>query len=300
MKRLLTPFTPFVVLILLMLCVLLCIPKEVSEEPKVLNVTLSAVNTTNDGKPEFFVNTNLPDNTKLLLTLEDALGYRAQETITISNYHGKSSAFSLDGSPLSGDYTLTVSMGDPSLQDQAVQDVIGNAGEYMSGIFVIEVDNDGTSYISVETQFPFAIEDRSQEVKEISITPKCAVCGKYDAPYELGEYVLCFDCYTKIMNERALKEALKDEKTIDSNGKQIWKVYAKSSELHFYGTFRGNGYFGIKILDSNQDFVATVVNEIGDYDVDKSIYDLIPDEMYYIQIECTDGSWNCYWTGTYG
>ena len=92
----------------------------------------------------------------------------------------------------------------------------------------------------------------------------------------------------------------RDIKTIDTGGKQIWQVYAKSSELHFTGSFRGSGYFGIKILDSNQDFFALVANEIGDYNVDKSVYGLTPDEMYYIQIECTDGSWTCSWTGTYG
>lgn len=92
----------------------------------------------------------------------------------------------------------------------------------------------------------------------------------------------------------------KDKKTVDSNGKQVWKVYARISEMHFSGTFRGSGYFGIKILDSNQDFFALVANEIGDYNVDKSIYGLVPGQMYYIQIECTEGSWSCSWSGTYG
>lgn len=91
-----------------------------------------------------------------------------------------------------------------------------------------------------------------------------------------------------------------DKRTINTNGKQVWKVYARSSELHFTGSFQGSGYFGIKILDSNQDFFDLVVNEIGDYIIDKTIYGLVPDEMYYIQIECTSGSWSCSWTGTYG
>lgn len=91
-----------------------------------------------------------------------------------------------------------------------------------------------------------------------------------------------------------------DQRTINISGKQVWKVYAKSSEMHFTGNFNGSGYFGIKILDSNQDFFDLVVNEIGDYIIDKTIYGLVPDEMYYIQIECTSGSWSCSWTGTYG
>ena len=51
-----------------------------------------------------------------------------------------------------------------------------------------------------------------------------------------------------------------DQRTINISGKQVWKVYAKSSELHFTGNFNGSGYFGIKILDSNQDFFDLVVN----------------------------------------
>ena len=100
--------------------------------------------------------------------------------------------------------------------------------------------------------------------------------------------------------ELAKLNELKDQRTINISGKQVWKVYAKSSELHFTGNFNGSGYFGIKILDSNQDFFDLVVNEIGDYIIDKTIYGLVPDEMYYIQIECTEGSWSCSWTGTYG
>lgn len=92
----------------------------------------------------------------------------------------------------------------------------------------------------------------------------------------------------------------KDKCTVNTNGKQIWQVYANSSEIHFDGTFHGSGYFGIKVLDSNQDFFDLVANEIGDYNVNKTIYGLTPDQMYYIQIECTDGQWSCSWTGTYG
>lgn len=100
--------------------------------------------------------------------------------------------------------------------------------------------------------------------------------------------------------QQAIIDLKKDKKTIAANGKQVWQVYAKSDELHFTGSFRGSGYFGIKVLDGNQDLVDMVVNEIGDYDVDKSIHGLTIDEMYYIQIECTEGRWSCGWTGTYG
>lgn len=100
--------------------------------------------------------------------------------------------------------------------------------------------------------------------------------------------------------KRAAEAQWKDERTINMNGKQVWKVYARGSELHFTGNFRGSGYFGITVLDSNQDFFALVTNEIGDCDIDKSIDGLTPGGMYYIKIECTEGTWSCGWSGTYG
>lgn len=107
--------------------------------------------------------------------------------------------------------------------------------------------------------------------------------------------------YARTAAEKSAEEAQwKDERTININGKQVWKVYARGSELHFTGNFRGSGYFGIKVLDSNQDFFALVTNEIGDCDIDKSIDGLTPGGMYYIKIECTEGTWSCGWSGTYG
>lgn len=105
----------------------------------------------------------------------------------------------------------------------------------------------------------------------------------------------------KVAAEKSAAEAQwKDERTINISGKQVWKVYARGSELHFTGNFRGSGYFGITVLDSNQDFFALVTNEIGDCDIDKSIDGLTPGGMYYIKIECTEGTWSCGWSGTYG
>lgn len=93
---------------------------------------------------------------------------------------------------------------------------------------------------------------------------------------------------------------LSDMLIIDETGKQIWKVYAKSNEFHFKASCSGPGYFGIKLLDSNQDFYALVMNETGSYELDKSIYGLIEGEMYYIQVEFSRGTITYSWSGTYG
>ena len=107
--------------------------------------------------------------------------------------------------------------------------------------------------------------------------------------------------YAKAAAEKSAEEAQwKDERTININGKQVWKVYTRGSELHFTGNFRGSGYFGITVLDNNQDFFALVTNEIGDCNIDKYIDGLTPGGMYYIKIECTEGNWSCGWSGTYG
>lgn len=94
-------------------------------------------------------------------------------------------------------------------------------------------------------------------------------------------------------------EIPKDELIVNSNGKQIWKVYIDNGYLYVKAKFNGSGHFSIKLLNSNQDFVELICNEIGDYIVDKKIDDL-SDGYYYIEIRCTDGSWECSWSGTGG
>ena len=89
------------------------------------------------------------------------------------------------------------------------------------------------------------------------------------------------------------------KKTVDIDGKQIWQVYAASNEVHFTGKYQGTGNFIIKILDDNQDFFDLVVNEIGDYNLDKRVYGLEPDEMYYFQIQWSYGTWSLRWDGIY-
>lgn len=91
----------------------------------------------------------------------------------------------------------------------------------------------------------------------------------------------------------------KDELLVDSNGKQLWKVFATANQMHFKATFTGTGHFSIKLLDSNQDLEELVCNTVGDYIVDKSV-NVICDNYYYIELSTTNGTYECYWTGTGG
>lgn len=94
-------------------------------------------------------------------------------------------------------------------------------------------------------------------------------------------------------------EIPKDELIVNSNGKKIWKVYINNGYLYVKAKFNGSGHFSIKLLNNNQDFVELICNEIGDYIVDKKVDDLSAG-YYYIEISCTDGSWECSWSGTGG
>ena len=103
--------------------------------------------------------------------------------------------------------------------------------------------------------------------------------------------------------ERKIKQAeidaKKDKIIVDTNGKKIYKVYMTSNKFSISGTFKGEGHFSIKLLDDNQDFYDLLVNEIGDYVVNTST-DVVKGNYYYLQIECTRGTWNLSWSGTYG
>lgn len=130
--------------------------------------------------------------------------------------------------------------------------------------------------------------------------PGCIVKSTYS-----GYCAYHWDFHLKEINSSLDKNNQKtslnnDVLIVDESGKQIWKVCAKSSEFHFNASCSGSGYFGIKILDSNQDFYSLVMNEIGSYELDKSVYGLTQGEIYYIQIEFSRGTITYSWSGTYG
>lgn len=117
-----------------------------------------------DETARFVINTNLPDETVLMVSLrrgdynsEDH--FTAQEKVTISNGKAVSSGFSNKGQALTGNYDLTISMSLPSLQSDAVREVIGQNGEYMVGPVV--VDSSIGDCKVVEALFTFSADDYS-------------------------------------------------------------------------------------------------------------------------------------------
>lgn len=84
------------------------------------------------------------------------------------------------------------------------------------------------------------------------------------------------------------------QKIVDRDGKQIWKIYIKGGCFHFKGNYKGSGNFIVKLLNSNQELISVIANEIGDYVADKSVK--VPNEgWYYLEIYCTDGATSYSW-----
>lgn len=99
----------------------------------------------------------------------------------------------------------------------------------------------------------------------------------------------------RVESERAKQEIdANNQKIVDSNGKQIWKIYIDDGSLHFIATYNGSGNFIVKLSDSNQDLIDYIANEIGDYKADKTVSAPYKG-WYYLEIRCTNGSWTGQW-----
>lgn len=100
------------------------------------------VNAHKDGNSIIFdIETNMPDETELMLTLSKGDyntddSFTAQDKVTIANGKAASDEFSNGGEVLSGDFDLSISMSLPGLQSDNVRAVIGENGEHMTGKFV--------------------------------------------------------------------------------------------------------------------------------------------------------------------
>lgn len=122
-------------------------------ESKEFEVSLNASVVENNGKPVFTIDTNLPNETKLMLTLSRD-DYTAQTHVTVKDGVASSEEFSDKGSSLvSGEYLLTVSMSIPKLQPDVVREVIGENGENMSGKYVLGSEIGDSVYVRGDFDF---------------------------------------------------------------------------------------------------------------------------------------------------
>lgn len=101
------------------------------------------------GLPVFTVNTNLPNGTRLELTLSNEESYSEQQTVKVKDGQAVSDIFWDNGHYLLGEYTLSVVM-KPEDQNASVQYEIGKNGEAMTGPLVHIDENDAGKYLLLE------------------------------------------------------------------------------------------------------------------------------------------------------
>ena len=83
----------------------------------------------------FVIETNLPDETELSLSLKGR-GYLAQGEAIVKDGRAISPVFTNRGASLEGTYTLEVLMPIPNVQSEYVKHYIGQNGEYLKGQYV--------------------------------------------------------------------------------------------------------------------------------------------------------------------
>ena len=104
------------------------------------------------GLPVFTVNTNLPNGTRLELTLSNEESYSEQQTVKVKDGQAVSDIFWDNGHYLLGEYTLSVVM-KPEDQNASVQYEIGKNGEAMTGPLVHMDENDAGKYLLLEDDY---------------------------------------------------------------------------------------------------------------------------------------------------
>lgn len=104
------------------------------------------------GLPVFAVNTNLPNGTKLELTLSNEESYSEKQTVKVKDGQAVSDMFWDNGNYLLGEYTLSVVM-KPEDQNASVQYEIGKNGEAMTGPLVQIDEKDVGQYLFLEDDY---------------------------------------------------------------------------------------------------------------------------------------------------
>lgn len=122
------------------------------------------VTTNPDGT--FVIETNLPDETELSLTLKGR-GYLAQGKAYVKDGVGISERFTNQGKQLVGEYTLEVLMPIPSVQSEYVKHFIGENGEYLTGPYI----KGALGSVVVSKEFKVSFFDEEETTSEKTSKP---------------------------------------------------------------------------------------------------------------------------------
>ncbi len=99
-----------------------------------------SIHNVNRDKPVLIGYTNLPDGMKLSVSVQIIGKYFGMENVVVQHHEFYAGPFSNGGASLpSGEVVVSVQSADPRLQPDAVQAVIGEEGQHLSGRHVSEI-----------------------------------------------------------------------------------------------------------------------------------------------------------------
>lgn len=125
-----------------------------------MEVQLSAQgNLQEDGGVTFSIETNLPDDTALMLTLagvgEKNTSYRGEMSVTVEQGKVETECFTNSLAPIpEGEYCLEITMPVASAQPESVQKIIGKKGKNLEGELVVESELGKTIETSISFSMP--------------------------------------------------------------------------------------------------------------------------------------------------
>lgn len=130
------------------------------------------------GLPVFTVNTNLPNGTKLELTLEDGAGYSEKQTAVVKDGQAVSDMFWDSGNYLTGDYTLSVVM-EPGEQNATVRHEIGENGEALAGKLAQTSGDSEGQYLHLEQAYTsdYVETEKIDQEEVIALLEQAAASG---------------------------------------------------------------------------------------------------------------------------
>lgn len=135
--------------------------KEINSE---IDVTLDLEIIKNEGKVSFLGETNLPDETEIMITLSNENGYRAQDKINVQDRIFESNTFSDKSSFLSpGKYNVEITTPTANVQPESVKGIIGDNGVNLVGDLI---KNDPTFGNMLDFKESFTIEDQTETGKQ--------------------------------------------------------------------------------------------------------------------------------------
>lgn len=107
---------------------------ELDKLPEPVDIEVD-INVEPNSDNSFFITTNLPDGTELMLALSGK-GYLAQDKVYVGEGCATSSVFTNHGAALEGVYELEVMMPIATVQNDFVKHFIGDNGQYLKGPYV--------------------------------------------------------------------------------------------------------------------------------------------------------------------